>query len=345
MASDYSRTCVSPDSIQTGEAPVVSETCEVYVWGSNSSHQLVEGTQEKILQPKLAASFADAQTVRGSRIEAGQYCTFVISSDGSVRACGKGSYGRLGLGDSNNQSTLKKLTFEPHRAIKKVSSSKGSDGHTLAFTTEGEVFSWGDGDYGKLGHGNSSTQKYPKLIQGLALRRVQSQWLTPSSSCLSSDTGFVVTQLVTSCGSDGHSMALTESGEVFSWGDGDYGKLGHGNSDRQRRPRQIEALQGEEVMSCGFKHSAVVTADGKLFTFGNGDYGRLGLGNTSNKKLWCVGCRRSAATWTSSTRWCSGSGRLWRSSPTRSESSSCASSPVAPGCRPTRPTSLRGSRS
>lgn len=70
MASDYSRTCVSPDSIQTGEAPVVSETCEVYVWGSNSSHQLVEGTQEKILQPKLAASFADAQTVRenGSRV-------------------------------------------------------------------------------------------------------------------------------------------------------------------------------------------------------------------------------------------------------------------------------------
>lgn len=63
MASDYSRTCASPDSIQTGDAPIVSETCEVYVWGSNSSHQLVEGTQEKILQPKLAPSFSDAQTV------------------------------------------------------------------------------------------------------------------------------------------------------------------------------------------------------------------------------------------------------------------------------------------
>lgn len=62
-----------------------------------------------------------------------------MSVDGSVKACGKGSYGRLGLGDSNNQSMPKKLVLEPHRNIKKVSSSKGSDGHTLAITVEGEV--------------------------------------------------------------------------------------------------------------------------------------------------------------------------------------------------------------
>ena len=55
--------------------------------------------------------------------------------------------------------------------------------------------------------------------------------------------GFAVTRVVTSVGSDGHSMALTENGEVFSWGDGDYGKLGHGNNERQRRPRLIESLQ------------------------------------------------------------------------------------------------------
>uniref|UniRef100_A0A8C0NVE3 HECT-type E3 ubiquitin transferase n=1 Tax=Canis lupus familiaris TaxID=9615 RepID=A0A8C0NVE3_CANLF len=255
MASDYSRTCASPDSIQTGDAPIVSETCEVYVWGSNSSHQLVEGTQEKILQPKMALSFSDAQT-----IEAGQYCTFVISTDGSVRACGKGSYGRLGLGDSNNQSTLKKLTFEPHRSIKKVSSSKGSDGHTLAFTTEGEVFSWGDGDYGKLGHGNSSTQKYPKLIQGPLQGKVV--------VCVSA--GYR------------HSAAVTEDGELYTWGEGDFGRLGHGDSNSRNIPTLVKDISNVGEVSCGSSHTIALSKDGRtVWSFGGGDNGKLGHGDTN----------------------------------------------------------------
>ncbi|XP_016421585.1 probable E3 ubiquitin-protein ligase HERC1 [Sinocyclocheilus rhinocerous] len=255
MASDYSRTCASPDSIQAGEAAMVSETCEVYVWGSNSSHQLVEGTQEKILQPKLTPSFSDAQT-----IEAGQYCTFVISSDGSVRACGKGSYGRLGLGDSNNQSTLKKLTFEPHRAIKKVSSSKGSDGHTLAFTSEGEVFSWGDGDYGKLGHGNSSTQKYPKLIQGPLQGKVV--------VCVSA--GYR------------HSAAVSEDGELYTWGEGDFGRLGHGDSNSRNIPTLVKDISNVGEVSCGSSHTIALSKDGRtVWSFGGGDNGKLGHGDTN----------------------------------------------------------------
>lgn len=100
------------------------------------------------------------------QVEAGQYCTFVITQEGRVWGCGKGSYGRLGLGDSNNQPSLKELKFEPPELLKRITSSKGSDGHTLALTNDGHVFSWGDGDYGKLGHGSSSTQKFPKVIMG-----------------------------------------------------------------------------------------------------------------------------------------------------------------------------------
>lgn len=81
-----------------------------------------------------------------------------------MSACGKGSYGRLGLGDSTNQQKPKRVRLD--LKVKKLSSSKGSDGHTLALTEDGQVYSWGDGDYGKLGHGNCITEKEPKLIGG-----------------------------------------------------------------------------------------------------------------------------------------------------------------------------------
>ena len=70
----------------------------------------------------------------------------MIHTDGGVSACGKGSYGRLGLGDSSNQTSPKRLSFALNKVIiQKMSSSKGSDGHTLALTSDGEVYSWGDG--------------------------------------------------------------------------------------------------------------------------------------------------------------------------------------------------------
>ena len=49
----------------------------------------------------------------------------------------------------------------------------GSDGHTIALTKDGCAYSWGDGDYGKLGHGSSMTEKLPTLIKGALNRRVR----------------------------------------------------------------------------------------------------------------------------------------------------------------------------
>ena len=64
QASDYAKTCVCPDENKNNpENCSMSDNCDVYVWGSNSSHQLAEGSQEKILTPKLAPAFGNCQQV------------------------------------------------------------------------------------------------------------------------------------------------------------------------------------------------------------------------------------------------------------------------------------------
>ncbi|CAH1796720.1 unnamed protein product [Owenia fusiformis] len=268
LASDYSKSCSSnPEENRNnnsstpgpGEATVNSNNppnnSDCYVWGSNSSHQLAEGSQEKILAPKLAPSFVGVE-----QMEAGQYCSFTITSDGSVMACGKGSYGRLGLGDSNNQTLPKKINFGINAPIKKLSSSKGSDGHTLALTTEGEIYSWGDGDYGKLGHGNSSTQKYPKLIQGALAGKV----------------------VKTMSAGYRHSAAVTVDGELYTWGEGDYGRLGHGDSNSKNLPCMLKDMTNVGQVACGSAHTLAVCKDSRtVWSFGGGDNGKLGHGDTT----------------------------------------------------------------
>lgn len=77
--------------------------------------------------------------------------------------------------------------------------------HSAAITSSGQVFTWGKGRYGRLGHGDSDDQLVPKLVQALLEFHV----------------------IDIACGSgDAQTLCVTEDDNVWSWGDGDYGKLG-----------------------------------------------------------------------------------------------------------------------
>lgn len=77
--------------------------------------------------------------------------------------------------------------------------------HSAAITATGQVYTWGKGRYGRLGHGDSEDQLKPKLVEALL--------------------GFRVVDIA--CGSgDAQTLCITDDDNVWSWGDGDYGKLG-----------------------------------------------------------------------------------------------------------------------
>lgn len=68
------------------------------------------------------------------------------------------------------------------------------------------------------------------------------------------------------CGS-GHTVVLTTDGEIFTWGRGDDGRLGHGGTGWKYVPRLCQSLTGYVVtaVTCGSYHTAAVTSAGDLW--------------------------------------------------------------------------------
>lgn len=88
--------------------------------------------------------------------------------------------------------------------------------HALALTQDGKVFSWGQGEDGELGHGNRLSLDRPRPLEAFRSKRVRD----------------------IACGS-AHSAAITSGGELYTWGLGQYGRLGHGDNVTQLKPKLV----------------------------------------------------------------------------------------------------------
>ena len=65
-----------------------------------------------------------------------------------------------------------------------------------------------------------------------------------------------------------HSVGVTPKGEVFTWGNGDNGSLGHGTTNTILKPAHVKSLVGKTVTHvCCSDHTVVVTTEGELFTW------------------------------------------------------------------------------
>ena len=66
-----------------------------------------------------------------------------------------------------------------------------------------------------------------------------------------------------------HTVGVTPTGEVYTWGLSGHGELGHGRTVASNEPKLVTCLIGKEVVhvACGEEHTAVVTSKGELYTW------------------------------------------------------------------------------
>lgn len=141
------------------------DTGDVYGFGLNNFHQmgaLRENSREDQDVHFMPCLLTSCLGHRWQKISGGQHHTLLLDEEGGVFAMGRKEYGRLGLGPScDDQSSPQKLQGLPR-------CSDVSCGNVVSFavTTEGQVYSWGFGTNGQLGHGDEEDVYEPKVMSG-----------------------------------------------------------------------------------------------------------------------------------------------------------------------------------
>ena len=76
------------------------------------------------------------------------------------------------------------------------------------------------------------------------------------------------------CGGS-HSFVCTDEGEVYSWGDGQYGALGLGTLQDQFKPVKVDIPGDSRIVKvdAGLEHCGMVDMAGRIFVCGNNSKG------------------------------------------------------------------------
>jgi alpha-tubulin suppressor-like RCC1 family protein len=222
------------------EAVAVTSTGRVYAWGQNQQGALcVKGV--KLTTPTEVPGLSGIVAAAG-----GSTHMLYLTSSGRVLVCGSNENGQLGLGEG--VAGARTPTEVPGlSAIAQISAAGGAGGRSAAVTSAGELFMWGDNEFGQIGVGSSAsviwTPQHVSLPEPVASVSVGGDLPTGNGAVL----------------------ALTSSGALYGWGDGAGDAIGDGSYQEELSP--VFTGLHFAAIATGGQQSFGLASGGNLFGF------------------------------------------------------------------------------
>lgn len=209
---------------------------------------LVTNFLEKFTVSRFVRSEAASGADQLTDIAAGTRHGVALDTAGRVEVWGNNVFDQLG-------SSLPSLP--------PVVSIAAGDSHTLALDEEGRVWGWGANHAAQIIPVVSDfpvpfpvfSQRTPIVIPGLP----QTEGLAAGFS---------------------HSLALSEDGRVWAWGDNSRGQLGVGDALPRTGPVALPGLSNIVAVAARSAHSFALDDDGSLYVWGDNSGGQLGAGTS-----------------------------------------------------------------
>ncbi|MFA6867165.1 MAG: hypothetical protein WCR54_06570, partial [Clostridia bacterium] len=277
----------------------LSDSGEVYAWGKNDLGQIGNGSTENGILENVSTPFQiDIINVDFNLITCGSSNSFAVSANGDLYAWGKNDIGQSGDCTLSNNLTPKQIT-----AVVEISYIAAGANYTVVIDSNNNLYTWGNNADGKLGNGNTVNSLLPLLIKvemdgmfnkiacgnnhSMALSDAGYLYTWGANNYGQLGNGYIVDALEPqriivqdvifkeiACG-NGHSLALSSTGELYTWGHNNYGQLGDGTSDDCYTPKHI-AVSGVtfKQIACGYDHSLAISSNGELYSWGYNNYGQ-----------------------------------------------------------------------
>lgn len=194
----------------------LNNTGAVYAWGDNTYGQLGQNNVTPYFSPIVVPNLSSV-----TNVYAGYGQSYALKSDKVLAVWGLNSHGQLG--DTTNTNSLSPKTLTTLAPIEYVSVGAG---HVFAKPVTGSYLIWGLNTSGQLGNDATVDVKTPTTILNDPLDKFSK----------------------ISGGLD-HSLGLTSTGEVYSWGRNTTSQLGNGKPDDSKVGQPVSGVGNSGTFS------------------------------------------------------------------------------------------------